>query len=104
MLKDKIPEFDRFEFGEIRLLPYTITESIPIDPNDPETGHNEVETLMIKVTRRVSPLDANGVAIPYRVKDLVRRLRWDSLPASMKTCLTQMDTWTQQEKEDEEGV
>jgi len=40
----------------------------------------------------------------YRVKDLVRRLRWDSLPASMKTCLTQMDTWTQQEKEAEEGV
>jgi len=104
MLKDKIPEFDSFKFGEIRLLPYTITESIPIDPTDPESDHEDVEVLMVKVTRKVAPLDVNGVAIPYRVKDLVRRLKWDSLPASMKACLTQMDNYTKREKEEEEGV
>jgi len=104
MLKDKIPEFASFEYGEIRLLPYIITESISINPTDPETGHNDIEVPMIKVTRKVTPLDANGVAIPYRVKDLVRRLRFDDQSATMKTCLTRMDNWTKQQKEKEEGV
>lgn len=104
MLKDKIPEFDRFMYGEIRLLPYTIIESIPTDPADPETGHEDVEVLMIKVTRKVTPLDVDGIAIPYRVKDLVRKVRFDSLTATMKTSLTKIDTWTKQQKEDEEGV
>jgi len=89
-IKDRIPEFEGFQYDEIRLLPYTITEE-------------DVEIQMIKVTRKVTPLTVSGDVIPYQVKDLVRILKIDDLPGSIKTCLTQIETGRNNRKRKRKG-